>query len=174
MAEGPASWLQRISRLMSHHSKTKGISWLLGLVAVMLFMGVLYLGPRLGIGEGSRVRAQSRLANGVELLLVQTRNSDPVEAYTVSVYTLWPNGEIDKCLVGFEESYWWRPSIVSSSTSSAVEICSGSTPLCTYEPSSGELTWLNQSYPVQRARRVPPGGVPQCIAKFQSESGVSH
>ena len=77
---------------------------MLGLVAVMLFMGVLYLGPRLGIGEGSRVRAQSRLANGVELLLVQTRNSDPVEAYTVSVYTLWPNGEIDKCLVGFEES----------------------------------------------------------------------
>ena len=33
---------------------------------------------------------------------MQTRNSDPVEAYTVSVYTLWPNGEIDKCLVGFE------------------------------------------------------------------------
>jgi len=159
---------------MSHRSKSKAFGWCLGAVVIFLCVSVWHLGPRLGMGEGTRIRARARLPDGVEVLLVQTRNADMAEAYTLSVYTLWPSGEIDKCLVGFEESYWWKPSIVLSSTSSLVEVGSGSTLLCTYEPSSGELSWLNQRYPVQRAQRVPPGGVPHCIVNLQDVSMINH
>jgi hypothetical protein len=133
-------------------SKAKSI-WVL-VLALFLAVLVFHLGPTLGFGKAGRVRNVLRLADGSHLILVQTRNSDLIEAYTVNLYRLFDGGGAEVCLVGFEESYWWHPSMRAIPGLSVVELRADGASACNYDTASRELTWNDRKYPIQLAKQV--------------------
>lgn len=122
--------------------------------AGLLFFGLVtfHLGPTLGLGKPDRVRAALGLRDGSRLILLQTRNSDIIDAYTVNLFRLFKDGAAEVCLVGYEESYWWWPSMRQAPDGALVEIRADGSAACIYDSVSRQLTWNDKKYPLRSAR----------------------
>src|SRR5262245_1208570 len=104
---------------------------LVALALVVLGLAFLHLGPHLYLVRGEQVIAVSRLQDGSQLILSQSANNSLAEAYTVRLYRLYSDGRAERCLVGFEESYWWFGNLKVKSTN-VVELRTWGLPACTY------------------------------------------
>lgn len=116
----------------------------------MLLIGVAFfhLGPDLHFGVRQRILSTIKLADGSRLFLTINPNRDIIEAYTVHLHRVYSSGAGSRCLVGFEESYWWFTTMAQKSNG-IVNIGAFGRALCTYDPISGILQWNDKSLPPQ-------------------------
>src|SRR5258706_15094317 len=115
------------------------------LLVLVLSIAIFHLGPSLNLSRSGRLVDSMELSDGSRLILVQRPNHNLVEAYTVVLYRRYTNGQVEKCPVGFEESYWWRGSLKEKG-GKLIDVRSLGASLCTYDLEKKVLTWNDNSY----------------------------
>src|SRR2546423_14846121 len=95
---------------------------------LILCMVLVHLGPHLHLSNQNAL-AHLKLGDGSRLLLLETANPSVIDAFTVELFRLYPNGGAEKCLVGSEESHWWFGKLVTESRS-VVQLRSMGTQQC--------------------------------------------
>jgi hypothetical protein len=118
-------------------------------ITVMLLI-ILHLGPHLGVNERQRVIASCRLADGSSLFLIQRRNKELTEAYTVSFFRVFPTNWVEWCELGDEESYWWSPSFRTLSSGASVEIRMNGAAACIYNTQTHQVKFIDSRRPEGR------------------------
>jgi hypothetical protein len=118
-----------------------------GLLLMLVLSAVIFhLGPSLHSSRTGRVVDSMQLSDGSRLILVQRPNDNLVEAYTVVLFRRYTNGQVEKCQIGFEESYWWMGSLKQKG-GKLIDVRSLGASLCTYDSEKKVLTWNDNSYP---------------------------
>jgi hypothetical protein len=126
---------------------------LICLGVVLIGLPVFHLGPSLHLRKGGQVMHSTVLPDGSRLILAQKANENWIEAFTVSLYRVYPDGKVHRWLIGFEESYWWLGRL-RARTSNVVEIQSLGFSLCRYDLTTGLLTWNDNYHPPQSSNRA--------------------
>ena len=130
----------------------------LPLVAILGLL-VFHLGPSLHLSQSEKVLDSMKLQDGSRLLLAQKANKDLFEAYTVILYRVNADGKVEKCLIGFEESYWWLASL-KPKNEKLIDVRSLGVSLCTYNLETKTLTWNDNSYPPRQSSLIGYQNVP--------------
>ena len=114
------------------------------LVATLLLIPILHLGPSLGFAKKERELSSVPLADGSKLVLTQKSNGNLFAPYSVFVYRVFSDQKVGKCLVGFKESYWWLAKLRMKSAS-LVDIKADGQSVCSFDLDSWTLVW-NDGY----------------------------
>jgi hypothetical protein len=122
------------------------LSMLAAIPCVLLF----HLGPSLCLNEKERVRDTLKLKDGSKMFLAQKPNGNWGEPFSVYVYRVLPDGRVARCLVGYEESYWWFAKLRMKSTN-VVDIRACGQSVCNYDLNGWTLTWNDNSYPPRQS-----------------------
>lgn len=121
---------------------------ILGILGLCVAAIMFHLGPTLHFAKREKLIDSLRLPDGTRLLLTEKANASLSEPYTIRLYREYSDGKSERCLVGFEESYWWFGNLRRKS-GGVVDIRALGCSICTYDPEAKSLKWNDGTYPTR-------------------------
>lgn len=126
-------------------------------VATPAVLVYLHLGPRMGIEKSPKILYSLSLDDGSRLFLILERNDHSlVDAYSSFLYRLYSDDRAEVTQLGYEDSYWWLPSLRHDATGKSIEIRAEGTIEGIYDTVSRVTSWPGQKLLPVEAKSVAP------------------